>query len=147
VIQSESETAVILQTEIVLMIFDGVYVVCSVLYLILAALQNDGVNSRRLGFFSFAALATSAVTILTQIVFVVLNKYMYSVMPSMLFCSIHITVASMCLFLLHCGGGPEYVEMDTKDDLGPGTMDVEVRSDDEDDGGDDDDEEEDGEEE
>jgi hypothetical protein len=146
VIQSESETAVVLQTETALMIFDSVYIVCSVVYLILAVLQNDGVNSRRIGFFSFAVLTTSAVTILTHVVFVVLNKYMYSVMPSMLFSSIHITVASMCIFLLHCGGGPEYKEMDTKDDQGPGIMDVEVRSDD-DDEVDGDDEEEDAEEE
>jgi hypothetical protein len=125
-----------------LIIFDVVYAVISVVYLLLAVIQNDGVSSRRIGFFLFAVLTTSAVTFLTQVVFVVLNKHMYSVMPSMLFCSIRVTVALMCIFLLHCGGGPEYKEMGTKDDPGPDIMDVEVRSDD-----DDDDEEEDGEEE
>jgi hypothetical protein len=136
--QSESEVPVILQTETALMIFDAMYVVFSTVYLVLAVIQNDGVNSRRIGFFSFAVLTTSGVTVLTHIVFVILNTRMYSVMPPILFCSIHITVASMCIFLLHYGGGPEYREMNTKDDQGPMVIDVVAQSDDE---GDEDDEE------
>jgi hypothetical protein len=43
---------------------------------------------------------------------------------------------SMCIFLLHCGGGPECKEMNRKDEQGTMVIDVEARSDDdeEDDG-------------
>jgi hypothetical protein len=141
-IQSEFEVSIILQTEIARMIFDAVYVIFSTLYLVIAIIQNDGAHTRRIAFFSFAVLVTSFLTVLTHIVFVMLNKYMYSVMSAMLFCSTHITIASMCIFMLHCGGGPEYKEMNTKDDQGPMVIDIVAQSDDDGDDDEEDDEDE-----
>jgi hypothetical protein len=139
VLQAEGEVPVVLQTETALIALDGFYVAVSVIYLIVAAIQNDGINVRRLWFFGFAVIATGGVTLLTQVCFVLLNKYMYSVLSSMLFCSIHITVASMAIFLLHSGGGPEYTEMPKVDEHGPMVLDQ--VSDDGDDDEEDDDEE------
>jgi hypothetical protein len=132
VLQAEAEVPVVLQTETALLALDGSYVAVSLIYLIVAAVQNDGVNVRRLWFFGFAVIATGGVTLLTQVCFLLLNKYMYSVLSSMLFCSIHITVASMAIFLLHSGGGPEYTEMPKADDPGSMVLDADQATDDDD---------------
>jgi hypothetical protein len=137
IMQSEWVVPVVLQTENWLMILDTVYGVVSVVYLIICTIQNDGVNARRVGFMAFAVLVTTSVTILTHVVFVLLNKFMYSVMPSILFASTHVTVASMSIFLLHYGGGPEYREFDpSKADAGAMVIDVDQITDDEDEGDD-----------
>jgi hypothetical protein len=60
---------------------------------------------------------------------------MYSVVPSLLFCSIHVTVASTIIFLLHSGGGLEYTEFDpTKAEAAAMVIDVDQITDDEEDG-------------
>jgi hypothetical protein len=104
--------------------------VVSLVYLIVAVVQTDGINGRRLGFFAFAVIASNGITVLTQVVFVLLNQFMYSVVSSMLFCSIHITIASMTIFLLHSGGTPEYIEIPKADDVGPMVLDADKASDD-----------------
>jgi hypothetical protein len=52
----------------------------------------------------------------------------------MLFVSTHITVASMSIFLLHCGGGPEDTEFDpSKADAAAMVIDVDQITDEGDD--------------
>jgi hypothetical protein len=140
VLQAESEVPIVLQTETALIAIDSFYVVVSLIYLIVAAIQNDGINSRRVWFFAFAVVATGGITILTQVVFVLFNKYLYSVLSSMLFCSVHITVASMAIFLLHSGGGPEYTEMPKSADNESMVLDADQASDDDDEEDEDDEE-------
>jgi hypothetical protein len=137
----QAEVPVVLQTETALTGLDGFYVLVWLIYSIVTCMQNDMVNTRRVAFFAFAVIATDGIPIITQTVFVLLNKFMYSVLSSMLFCSIHITVESMEIFLLHSGGGPEYTGLPKADEARPMVLDADQVTDYGDDEEDDDDEE------
>jgi hypothetical protein len=54
-------------------------------YIIVAAIQNDGVNPQRVLFFGIVAAANAAVTTAAHVVFVIQNVNTYSVMPAILF--------------------------------------------------------------
>jgi hypothetical protein len=108
VAQAEAEWPIVLQTETVLIWVHAAYLPISVIYLIVAAIGNDFTSPRRLVFFGGSVLATGLVTGVTQVLFVVNQWFMYSLVPSMLFASVHVTFAAMTLFLMHLGGGPEY---------------------------------------
>jgi hypothetical protein len=129
ILQVETEVTVVLRTEIALIGLHVIYVAISVVYLIVAVIQNDGINTRRLCFFALAVIATDVITIVTQVIFVLLDKFMYTAFGSILFCSIHITVASMSIFLLHSGGSSEYIEMPKYDAVDPMVLDPDQETD------------------
>jgi hypothetical protein len=110
---------VVLTTERVRMAMDAFYVAVIVPYVVAAAVMNDGVSPRRVIFFGIVAAVTAAVTVITHIIFVVRNINMYSVMPSILFGSIHLTAAALSIFMLHGGVGPEYAEFNPSKAAGP----------------------------
>ena len=148
VIASRTPDAVILPTEKALMFIDCLYIILSTGYLVLAAMMNQGANTRRVGYNGFAVCLTNLVTFITHVYFVLENIEMYSVMPQMLFSSIHVSLAAFSIFLLHCGGGPEYRPVDEKNagDEQAIMIDIERMSGDEDDDDEDDDEDDDDEE-
>ncbi|OHT08851.1 hypothetical protein TRFO_22518 [Tritrichomonas foetus] len=147
VASSESEVPVVLQMETVHVAFNVIYVILSIAYLIVAAIQNDGANPRRLLFFAIVVVLTALTTAIAQTYFVLTSTLMFSVIPQMLCSAIYITCAAFSLYLLHPGGGPEYRQVgEGKDDVEPMVLDVQQMSDG-DDAELDDDEEEDEEEE
>jgi hypothetical protein len=109
---SEIETATVLQTEIARACLHSVYSIIALVYLIIAGVSNDGLNTRRLFFFGFSVISTVFVTLLSDVCLLFTNVWMYSVKPSLLATSIMTTLAALTLFLLHTGGGPEYVGLD-----------------------------------
>jgi hypothetical protein len=108
---AEAEGPVVFPTETMVMWTHAAYVGVSLLYLLVAVAMNDAATVRRLWFFGLSVVVTGAVTVVTQIVFVVQNWFMYSVVPTMAFASVHVMFAAMTVFLLHSGGEPEYKDL------------------------------------
>jgi hypothetical protein len=76
----------------------------------LAVIGNDGLNLRRLVFFAISVFATDAVTVVTHVVFVIMNVNLFTVSNDLLCDSVHLWFGGMALFLLH-PAGPEYSQM------------------------------------
>lgn len=99
------------------------------IFLVVATIQNEGVNNRRNYLFAFCLLTSNVTSVITGIYFVYTGKYMFSVVPNMLNSATNITCAAFCLFFLHPGGGPEYKQMDGIDNDEVNILDIEQVSD------------------
>jgi hypothetical protein len=127
---SEIESKVVLQTEVARAILDGVYSLAIIIYFIVAALGNDGINARRLGYFGFSVFATACVLLFSDGFCVFANLWMYTAKPSLFAQSIIATLAALTLFLLHSGGGPEYVGLDKVKDADQQVIEIDQISED-----------------
>ena len=115
-------------------------------FFIVAAIQNQGTNPRRLVLFGVAVFTTAITSLITQVYFPLAGLFTTTYAPSLLYISTCVTNAAFEIFMLHCGSGIEYDKMDSlKDDQQPMVIDIEQITDDDND--DDDDEEDDEEEE
>jgi hypothetical protein len=104
----ESEVAVIIEGERLLIRVHIIYLLVSFMYLLVAAAMNNGQNVRRVRFATISWILTSAATGFTQVVFVWARLWMYSIVPELLFRAVHIVMAGMTLFLFHSVGDREY---------------------------------------
>jgi hypothetical protein len=141
VLQLGSEVAIVLQTEFAAMITDGVYVAVSLIWLIVAIVMNANTNVRRLWYFGGTVVATGLVTLFTRVYCVLTGMWMDTARPPLIFVAVHSTLAAIAVFFLHSAGGPEYADINAKEQAM--VLDIEQASDNEPV----DDEEEDGEEE
>lgn len=107
---------VITPAEKRLMTVDSIYVLLSMISAGITVCKSDGMNSRRLGLVTLSVVVTGMITFVTHVVFVVTHTLMYSVIPSILFCSVHATFTSFFLFLLHCGSDRQYNMLGGGDD-------------------------------
>jgi hypothetical protein len=126
ILQSDGAIAVVLQTESALMVLDGVYVAFSLLYLLMAGFSNNGNNPRRLLFFALAVVATGGITVFSHVYAVWADMVAFSVLPQMLFTSVHVTFAAMAIFMLHTSAGEEYEDINAKEE--PMVLDIEQAS-------------------
>jgi hypothetical protein len=109
---AETETAVVLQTEALVAMMHCVYSVIVLTYAVTAFVLNDGLNPRRVAYFGASAVVTVIVLLFTRVLCVYANFWLYSVKPPLLEQATTATFAAMSLFLMHTGGGPEYVGLD-----------------------------------
>jgi hypothetical protein len=129
VMQAQSEVPVVLRSEFALIVVDGVFAAEALIYFVVAAIANEGVNPRRVAFVGLALLAVIGVTLLCEVFFVLTNRFMYSAMPRLLVSSTHVTLAALALFLMHTSRERHDATIDeTKGD--PGRIDFDERSDD-----------------
>jgi hypothetical protein len=126
---ARSEIAVVFWTEQVLMGFDLVFVACSLVYVIVAALSNEGLNPRRLALIGLSVLAVSVTIVLCHIYFVLTNTFMYRHLPSLLVLSVHTAFASTNLFLMHSGDVKRYGAIADQEKSEAATIDLERESD------------------
>lgn len=111
IVHAEQAAAVVLQSEVFALCGHAIYFVGGLVWCILAWVSNQGANPRRMGYFAFVFCLGSVATLVLNGLCVVKNWGMYSVVREMLFISVQITIASITMFLLHSGGGPEYLEV------------------------------------
>jgi hypothetical protein len=131
VLQSERLIFLILQTERTLIIFDLMFLIVAVIYLIATIIQNEGGNPRRLGLIG-SSLICVLIGILFSDIFCVLSGYLIdTIIPNLLIATIHMTFASIIIFLLHTGGGQPYDTI-VDQEKNQMTVDFERRSDDDD---------------
>jgi hypothetical protein len=126
---SEIEVPIRLETEITRSILHGIFAAIALIYLLAAVLRNDGVNARRVFFFGFSVVATVLMSLITDVGFLYANIWMYSIRPLLLSNSLTVTLTSLTLFLLHTGGGPEYVGIDKAEGQDNHTMEIDQLSD------------------
>jgi hypothetical protein len=126
VVESGSETALILQSENALMIFESGVFCISILYMILAVFGNRWANGRRLWFFGILAGITGSVSLFCNAFCVFNNVHMFDVFRSMLVTAVYGGLASSTIFFLHCGAEPEYSDLNTRQN--PKSFDVEEAS-------------------
>jgi hypothetical protein len=141
VLQSQREQLIVLQTELALMILDGIFALGSIIYLIIAAVANEGANPRRVCLIGVSLLGIVCSVLVSEVFFVLTGKKMYTTVPSLLTSSTHVTFAAIGLFLLHTGGGRQYDAIADQAKAEVVGMDIDRPTDDG--GSDDDDEEED----
>jgi hypothetical protein len=94
------------QSDPIVIASNIVYVVLSVFHFAGAALQNDGSNRRHVAFFGSIVATTNFVTFLTQIVCPDAEKFRFSLMPSMLFFSVHMVTAAMLIYSCRAATAP-----------------------------------------
>ena len=68
--------------------------------------------------YAISTLSNAIATIIIRVVFVYFNILQDTIIPSVSFNSINLTVASFMLFLLHTGNNVEYSQVDDGDDNG-----------------------------
>jgi hypothetical protein len=113
VFQSQTIVLVVFHSEVVVMRLDAFYLVASAVYWIVAWTQHGPANRQRVTFFGIVLVISGIATFVTQIVFVLINLCLYSVVPMMVMLSAHVVVAaSMCLSLMQVVGGKEYTEFE-----------------------------------
>jgi hypothetical protein len=106
------QVPIILESEFLRICLVGVLAVLTLLYLLLAGCSYDKINTRRFRFTAIAAFAITAVAVVTQVCFVLLNIGMYSLIPGLIAYSVYIAVAAASLLLLHWDDGKEYEGLD-----------------------------------
>jgi hypothetical protein len=107
-VQAQREVPMIFQTEIALMIFDGIFALISLIYFVVAVVSNEGANPRRLCLIGISLFAILMAIMIAEVYFVLVNKCLYTTIPGLLVSSTHVMFAAISLFLLHTGGGRQY---------------------------------------
>jgi hypothetical protein len=102
---AETEAKVIFSTKAAVILFDGLFMVGSLVDFVIVAAANEGTNVREAVHFGTVVDARASRTF-SHIVFVITGASMYALLPDMLVCSAHLTFAAITLFLLHSGRGP-----------------------------------------
>jgi hypothetical protein len=110
--KAESEVAVRLEGEGLLIRVHIIYLSVSFVYLRVAAAMNNGQNVRRVRFATISSVLTGTATGFTELVFVWAKLWMYSIVPELLFRAVHVVMAGTTLFLFHSVGGREYKMID-----------------------------------
>jgi hypothetical protein len=77
-------------------------------HFIVARLQNGGASRRRVAFIEYILAATGFVTFLTQIVCTRAERFGFSLVPSMLFFSVHMLTATMFIDFLQSSDSPAH---------------------------------------
>jgi hypothetical protein len=108
VVQAQRDVAVVFQTESALIVLDLLFATAAVMYLIVAAAANEGVNPRRVALIGVSLVGVVLSILISEVWFVLANRSLYTTMPSLLVSSTHISFASIVLFMLHSGGGRPY---------------------------------------
>jgi hypothetical protein len=143
VLQSQRDQLIVLQTELALMILDGIFALASIAYLVVAAVANEGANPRRVALIGVSLIGIVGAVLVSEVFFVLTGKNMYTTVPSLLTSSTHVTFAAIALFLLHTGGGRQYDAIPDQAKAVPAGMDIDRVSDDGERDDDDDEEEDD----
>jgi hypothetical protein len=108
VLQAEREVHVVLQTELALVVLDAIFALAALVYFVVAAVANEGVNPHRVALFGVSLPGVIGTTLVAEVYFVLAGKDMCTIIPSPLTSSTHITFAAIDFFLLHTGGGRQY---------------------------------------
>jgi hypothetical protein len=106
--QAERAIVIVLKAEMVVMGFDIAFSIGSLIYLVVAAIGNDGMNTRRTVLVGVSLIGIIVATLVSDVFFVLTGKKMYTPAPSLLLSSTHVTFAALALFLLHTDSGRKY---------------------------------------
>jgi hypothetical protein len=117
----------VLMMENSLMFAGILYTLVSLAYTAVTVVTNNGVNVRKVCFFSVSVIVTSFTTFLTDVYFVWRGQHVNSVFPQMVSAAVHMSLAAMTIFLLHSAGGPEYEDLEWR--RGSVVLDIERESD------------------
>jgi hypothetical protein len=109
---ADGPTPYALDTEKLRALLDFVYAIIASVYMGLAIAGNDGVSYRRTMFFVWSALATVAVTLVSDVVCVFFNVWLDTPRPALLLSSFVYIMATMTLFFMHTGSSRDYMGLE-----------------------------------
>lgn len=130
ILSSQTVTDIILPTEKLLIELHITYTIICIVWIILAIKQSNGYTTRRMYLFIFFTLLDLTGTLVSEVLFPILHVCMFSILPSMIIASTHVTTAAFSIFFLHNGSDPDYTQMDDQNQKG-GSLDIEELSDNE----------------
>jgi hypothetical protein len=120
----------LLESETVAIWTHAVYFPVSIIYFCFAWLGNDGINLARLIFFGVSVSASSVTTLVTRVRAVQEGWWPSSIVPAIVYASVHATLAGAALFLMHSGMGTDYKGLEAElAGAGPTGLDIERESD------------------
>jgi hypothetical protein len=97
-----------LESENVTIWAHTIYFPVSVIFFCFAWLGNGGVNHARLIFVGLSVLASSATTLVTRVRAVQKGWWVFSIVPAIMYASVHATLACAALFLMRSGARSDY---------------------------------------
>ena len=105
----------ILQSEKVSFVFNIIYILISIIFLV-SAYFNSEIISRKFFFFACVVFVSCMATVVAQILLLFVPEAMFSVAPQLFLYANYMTCASFSLYFLHPGGSLEYHQVGAKDD-------------------------------
>ena len=97
ILDSVTISDVILPTEKLLMEIHASYTIICIIWIILAIKQSNGYTTRRMYLFIFFTVLTLVATLVSEVLFPLLNVFMFSILPSTVIASTHVTSAAFAI--------------------------------------------------
>jgi hypothetical protein len=109
--KSQAHVSVVLRTELACLINEAAYVVLSLFYAIVAVIERGAEQPTCSAFLAVAVVLAGGATLVRHVVFVWLGMLGDSLVPEMVFFSVHVALAALAIFLMHAGADGGHKEM------------------------------------